>query len=874
MSDTIKVLAKRLNRPSAELLELLEKNGTPKSSEEDELTPEEAVKLVELAVDFESGGADKVPAVLSTPKTLGVTGTTKPLTMNKASASVVTRRRGKTAFRANEVRPTETPRVPLTTAPSRAERDAVSQDFKNQVQRIREEEDRKDAARQVVREAKMAEERKREAARLEQEERRKEEAEKKAELREEKLRSEEAERRKQEEAERVQAEQKLVEKDVEKRVKEADKESESTSKSIEDRVRDTARRRERMRQRLEAGDDRIRKAPRKGVGQGRRQARLRRPTVDQGGTFEKPQFVQHEVEIGETIVLGQLAHEISVKAGDVIKQLMGMGVMATVNQVLDQDTAVLIVEEFGHKARIVEEQSVEEKLQHSLEIEGELAARSPVVTVMGHVDHGKTSLLDYIRKTRVASGEAGGITQHIGAYHLTTDHGEITFLDTPGHAAFSAMRARGANATDIVVLVCAANDGVMPQTEEAVRHAQAAEVPIIVAVNKMDLHDANPDLVKNGLAALGVTPEEWGGENQFIEVSAETGQGIEDLLEAISLQADLLELKAVEEAPARGVVIEAKVERGRGPVASLLVQSGTLKQSDVVIAGEHYGKVRLLSSDQGKKLKTAGPSIPVEMLGLNGSPSAGDAFLVAANERLARQIAEERLNELQAKQHAQQRAAQIDNIFTGLGQGEKRILKIIMKADVRGSLEAITQACADLGNEEVSVQILGSGVGGINESDVNMAITYGALIFGFNVRTDKSAKVLTQKNQVEVRYYNVIYELLEDLEGLLTDMLVPEQREEIVGTAEVRDVFRSPRFGQIAGCMVVEGTVSRNKKIRVLRDSTVIFEGELESLRRFQDDVNEVRFGLECGIGVRNYNDVRTGDMIEVYQTSEVARTL
>ena len=414
----------------------------------------------------------------------------------------------------------------------------------------------------------------------------------------------------------------------------------------------------------------------------------------------------------------------------------------------------------------------------------------------------------------------------------------------------------------------------MPQTEEAVKHSQAAGVPIIVAINKMDLPNAEPELVKNGLASMGVTPEEWGGDTQFIEVSAEKGQGIDDLLEAISLQAELLELSAVAEGPARGVVIEAKVERGRGPVASFLVQSGTLTQGDVVIAGEYFGKVRMLANDQGQKIKTAGPSIPVEMLGLNGSPAAGDKFLVAANERLARQIAQDRHTEEQARVHAQQRAAQVENIFAGLGQGEKRILKVVLKADVRGSLEAITQACNELGNDEVSVQLLGSGVGGINESDVNMAVTYGALIFGFNVRTDKSAKVLTQKNQIEVRYYNIIYELLEDIEKLLTDMLVPDQREEIVGTAEVRDVFRSPRFGQIAGCMVVEGTVSRNKKIRVLRDATVIFEGELESLRRFKEDVSEVRYGFECGIGVRNYNDVRTGDMIEVYQTREVARTL
>lgn len=606
---------------------------------------------------------------------------------------------------------------------------------------------------------------------------------------------------------------------------------------------------------------------------GRRTAR--RPDVDQGGTFEKPvEFIQRDVEVGETIQIGELAQMMSVKAGDVIKKLLEMDVMATVNTVVDQDTAMLIIEEFGHNAIASKKETLAEKLQESLDVEGEAITRPPVVTVMGHVDHGKTSLLDYIRKANVVSGEAGGITQHIGAYHLQTEHGPITFLDTPGHAAFSAMRARGANATDIVVLVCAADDGVMPQTEEAVRHAQAAEVSIIVAVNKMDLPGANPERVRSGLSALGIQPEDWGGTTQFIHCSAETGEGVDQLLESISLEAELLELSAVVDAPARGVVIESKVERGRGSVASLLVQNGTLKQGDVVVAGEHFGKVRAINNDLGKKVKSAGPAIPVELLGLNGSPSAGDSFSVALEERQARQVAAERAEEQQARLQAQQQAAKIENIFSGLGKGERSVLKVIFKADVRGSLEAIVQACADLGNEEVSVQVLGSGVGGITESDVNLALTYGGVIFGFNVRTDKSAKELTQKNNIEVRYYNIIYELIDDIKSMLTDLLVPEQREEIIGMAEVRDVFRSPRYGQIAGCMVVDGTVFRNQKIRVLRNSTVIYEGELESLRRFKDDVEEVRNGFECGIGVRNYDDVQMGDLIEVFQTREVARQL
>ena len=781
--------------------------------------------------------------------------------------------RGKTTFRAGEIRPSTRSRTPLTPISTRTDIEHEKEELKDQVQRIREEQSIREAeqrkhdealaAEAHVQEAKMAAERKREADRQERE--RKEAAEEEAQTRAEKLREELELKAQREEEKALEA----------ARIR-REEEDRKQPKSIEEQVRDQFRRRDEQLRRIESGsNDRGRRQSRRGMAHSRQPSRLRRPTVDQGGeTIERPQFVQREVEIGETVVLGQLAHQMSIKASDVIKKLMGMGVMANVNQVIDQDTAFLIVEEFGHKAKLVEEESVEERLQHTAEEEGEATSRWPVVTVMGHVDHGKTSLLDYIRNTRVASGEAGGITQHIGAYHLTTDHGKITFLDTPGHAAFSAMRARGANATDIVILVCAADDGVMPQTEEAVRHSQAAEVPMIVAVNKMDLEDANPDLVKNGLSALGITPEDWGGDTQFIEVSAETGQGVENLLEAISLQAELLELKAVVDAPARGVVIESKVERGRGPVASLLIQNGTLKQGNVVIAGEHFGKVRNMTDDTGQRLQEAGPCIPVELLGLNGSPSAGDAFLVAANERLARQIAEDRQTEMQEKQHAMQRAAQLESITAALGQGEKHALKIVLKTDVRGSLEAISQACNDLGNDEVSVQVLGSGVGGINESDVNMALTYGAFIFGFNVRPDKSAKTLLQRHKIEVRHYNVIYELLQDLEMLLTDMLVPEVREEILGIAEVRDVFRSPRFGQIAGCMVTEGTVFRNKPIRVLRDSTVIYEGELESLRRFKDDVGEVRFGFECGIGVRNYNDVRNGDMIEVFDKQEVARTL
>ena len=593
-----------------------------------------------------------------------------------------------------------------------------------------------------------------------------------------------------------------------------------------------------------------------------------------GGEFTRPQdAIQHEVELPEFIQVGELAQRMSVKAGEVIKTLMEMGVMATINQPLDQETASLVVEEMGHTVKLVATDEIEQEHKESLIIDGESEPRSSVVTVMGHVDHGKTSLLDYIRNTRVVAGEAGGITQHIGAYRVTTEFGDISFLDTPGHAAFAAMRARGARATDIVVLVVAGDDGVMPQTEEAVQHAKASEVPIIVAINKMDLEGADPDRIKNELSALDVIPEDWGGDTQFVEVSAETGDGIDRLLEAINLQAEILELKAVPDAPGQGVVVESRLDRGRGPVATLLVQNGTLRRGDVVIAGEHFGRVRLMMNERGEPVDDAGPSVPVEILGLNATPEAGDDFSVVADERRARELADFRADQSQAQRNVKQ-AANIESIFADLAQGEKRVLKIVLKADVRGSLEAISQACGNLGNDEVAVNIIWAGVGGISESDAMLALTSDAAIFGFNVRADNNAKAVIEREGIDLHYYSVIYELLDDIKGILEGLLAPEIREEIVGMAEVRDVFPAPRFGQVAGCMVVDGTVARNKQIRVLRDNVVIFEGELESLRRFKDDVAEVRSGLECGIGVRNYNDVRIGDKIEVFESGEVARTL
>lgn len=592
--------------------------------------------------------------------------------------------------------------------------------------------------------------------------------------------------------------------------------------------------------------------------------------------FEMPTAeIVYEVNLGETISVGELAQQMSVKAGVVIKELMKMGVMATINQVLDQDSATLVVEELGHKVKLVSADEVEEQFEESLSShDGTQEPRAPVVTVMGHVDHGKTSLLDYIRKSRVASGEAGGITQHIGAYHVETDNGMVSFLDTPGHAAFTAMRARGAKSTDIVILVVAADDGVMPQTEEAIQHARAAEVPLIVAINKIDKEGADPDRVKNELSAKEVIPEDWGGDTQFVEVSAHTGEGIDSLLDAVLLQAEILELTAAKDVPAQGIVIESRLDKGRGSVASLLIQSGTLRRGDIVLAGLQYGRVRAMLDENGQQINEAGPSIPVEILGLDGTPDAGDQFAAVENEKKAREVALFRQEKTRDTKLQRQQAAKLDNMFESMATGERKTLNVVVKADVRGSLEAIQAALLDLGNEEVKVNIVSGGVGGIAETDVTLAMTTDAVMFGFNVRADNSARKLVEEESVDLRYYNVIYDLIDDVKQALTGMLAPEMREEIVGIAEVRDIFRSPKFGLIAGCMVTEGTVYRAKPIRVLRDNVVIYEGELESLRRFKDDAAEVRNGMECGIGVKNYTDVKVGDQIEVFEVKEIARSL
>ena len=590
--------------------------------------------------------------------------------------------------------------------------------------------------------------------------------------------------------------------------------------------------------------------------------------------FQAPtEDITREVELGESITVAQLSQKTSVKAAEVIKILMNLGVMANINQTIDQETATLVVEELGHEVKLLDADAVEKNLEAEMALEGEAETRAPVVTVMGHVDHGKTSLLDFVRKAGVAGGEAGGITQHIGAYRVNTDHGEICFIDTPGHAAFTAMRARGAQSTDIVILVVAADDGVMPQTEEAIQHAKDAEVPLVVAINKMDKEGADPDRVKNELSARNVIPEDWGGDTQFIPVSAITGEGVESLLEAVLLQAELLELTAVHEGPARGVVVESELDKGRGPVATLLVQNGTLSRGDIIVAGEYYGRVRAINDEHNNQVKSAGPATPVAILGLGGTPAAGDPFLVAKDEKKAREVAEFRKEKATSERLATP-AASLDTLLESFGASEINYLNVVVKADVRGSLEAIVSALRDLGNDEVKVNVVFSGVGGITESDVNLALTSGAVIFGFNVRADNSARKVVELEGLDLRYYKVIYDLVDDVKAALSGMLSPEVREDIVGIAEVRDVFESKKFGNIAGCMVIEGTVSRSKKIRVLRDNVVIYEGELESLRHFKSEVEEAKNGTECGIGVKNYNDVKVKDQIEVFDTREVARVL
>jgi len=635
----------------------------------------------------------------------------------------------------------------------------------------------------------------------------------------------------------------------------------ATSLEVTDKTKSTKRH--------ERGQEEEQKKPKK------KQRRGHIPEKPKHGAFIRPTgSIVREVSLPESLTVVELAQKMSIKSAELIKTMMKMGTMVTINQRIDQETAAIIVDEMGHIPKLLQENEIEYGLIQTGQQIGERVHRAPVVTIMGHVDHGKTSLLDYIRRTKVAAGEAGGITQHIGAYHVDTPKGTVSFLDTPGHAAFTAMRARGAKVTDIVVLVVAADDGVMPQTIEAIQHAKAAEVPLVVAVNKIDKPEAEPERVKQELVAKEVVPEDWGGDTMFVHVSAKTGEGIDELLDSILLQAEVLELTTVAEGTATGVIIESRLDKGRGVVASLLVQSGKLKKGDVLLAGKEYGRVRAMLDETGKPIKEAGPSIPVEVLGLSGIPNAGDEAIVVSDERKAREIALFRQGKYREVRFARQHAIKLENMFSQFQTGQINTLNIVLKADVDGSVEALREALVKLSNDEVKVNIVASGVGGISESDVNLTVASNAILIGFNVRANANAKHLINEEKVDLHYYSVIYEAIDEVKKALSGMLAPEIKEEIIGLAEVREVFRSPKFGLVAGCLVVDGLVKRHNHIRVLRDNVVIFEGELDSLRRFKDDALEVKAGIECGIGVKNYNDVKVNDQIEIYERRTVARTI
>jgi len=667
--------------------------------------------------------------------------------------------------------------------------------------------------------------------------------------------------------------------EVRKKQQEKERRLEESIKKNADKVRQQAAVKQEQvhRKKQEEGTQRVQgKDAKKGKKKGKQTQRAAVQS-DSRHQFEMPVApIVYDVAIPEMIIVSDLAQKMNVKAALVIKHLMKLGIMATINQAIDQETAAILVEEMGHKVVMQSDDDLEQEMLAEAMEEQSYAAlpRAPIVTIMGHVDHGKTSLLDYIRKTRVAAGEAGGITQHIGAYQVKTDHGSVTFLDTPGHAAFTAMRARGADVTDVVIVVVAADDGVMPQTKEAVEHARAANVPIIVAMNKIDKPDANPDKVMQELSAINVLAEEWGGDVQFLKISAKTGEGIDDLIEALIVQTEILELKAPIQGAASGIVIESRLDKGRGAVATVLIQKGTLESGQMVLCGHEYGRVRAMFNENGKVIKEAGPSVPVEILGLSGTPNAGDEFLVVQNERIAKELAKHREERKKFSRHAAQQASKLDEVFSKMTSGELACVNLVIKTDVQGSLEALRSSLIALSNDEVEVKVIFGGVGGINEGDANLSLASNAILMGFNVRADATARKMIEEKGIDLHYYSVIYDAIDEVKKSISGMLAPEIKEHIVGLAEVRDVFRSPKFGAIAGCMVIDGYVKRNLPIRVLRENVVIFEGQLESLRRFKDDAAEVKMGMECGIGVKNYNDVQAGDQIEVFERTEVKRVL
>lgn len=872
MSDeTVQKLAQALGIPTARLLQQLNDAGIQATSENDPISKQDKVKLL----DFLRGSHGKEKKSLSPRKKIVLkrksTGVLKVSSVGSTGA-------GKTKKINIEVK-----KKKRTLGPSHSEiaeiekeRKAAQKALEERRQQLAAEEQAKQQAEQAAqKEAQLAAEKERAEQQALEQEKQATEAKQQAEQQQAQQKVE-AEQAEQQQAEQQRRHEEMVQQQVQKAVAERANRKKDTAGEENKGVG----RKERGRRREEAAPPRRRKQLQV---KGKTTPKDRKPFAPSKNTsgehgFQRPTTpVVKTITVPEHITVGDLAAALSIKAGEIIKELMGMGMMVTINQPLDQETAILVTEELGHQAEAAVEQSKAEKLrQEAAEVTDDENAetRPPVVTVMGHVDHGKTSLLDYIRKTKVTAGEAGGITQHIGAYHVQTDNGVISFIDTPGHAAFTAMRARGAQVTDIVILVVAANDSVMPQTKEGIDHAKAAGVPLIVAVNKIDLPEANVDRVKQDLSSHEITPEDWGGDTQFIEVSALNGQGIDELLEAISLQAEMLELKAVKDMPADGIVIESSLDKGRGPVATVLVKSGTLRKGDMILCGEQFGRIRSLIDETGNEIAQAGPSIPAVVLGLSGVPVAGDEFLVVKDKRQAREAAQENREREREDRLKRQQAAKLENLMSQMGKEEKLQVNLLVKADVQGSVEAMKESLEKISNEEVDVKVISSGVGGITNADAQLASASGAIIIGFNVRADKAARDTIKENDLDLHYFSIIYEAIDHVKAAVTGVLGTETKEQIIGTAEVRDVFRSSKFGTIAGCLVYEGVVKKSSPIRVLRDNVVIFEGELESLRRHKDDVNEVSSGTECGIGVKMYKDVQPGDQIECFERIEVQKTL
>ena len=882
--QTVAALAKQLKITVSRLLSLLKEAGIAVENEEDTLTPAQKVALTKHMA-AKKGGEKKLS--LKTPAGAAK----KPATAEKKSSEAAAKKP-----RASTKKTGEKKLSPLEIAKQMAEQQRLAQGEAMRDNEARAREEAQNAERQ-----RAAEEEAR-RTRKEQEEKAAQDAEQARAKAEEALATQLAEQEKQrklreaEDAKRNAAEELRKQEEREKR---SAKENEELERQRQEALKDVAKRenyeeeaesrfhiqsrersagggRERSGKRSGGRDSDDRRSGGASAGGRGGKGGNKRERERKGGKFEKPVApVSREVRIPETITVGELAQKMSVKAGELIKIMMKLGSMVTINQVLDQETAALVAEEMGHQYILIKENDLETQVMAEADEDaGNIIQRAPVVTIMGHVDHGKTSLLDYIRKTKVVAGEAGGITQHIGAYRVQTPKGTITFLDTPGHAAFTAMRARGADATDIVILVVAADDGVMPQTIEAIQHANAAKVPLIVAVNKMDKPDADPERVKSELSQHGVIAEEWGGENLFAYVSAKSGEGIDDLLDKVLIQAEVLELTAPSTGMGRGVVIESRLDRGRGSVATVLVQSGVVKKGDIMLAGMEYGRIGAMLDENGNELKEAGASTPVEILGLSGTPNAGDEVVIVENERKAREIANFRQGKFKEIKIARQQKAKLENLFNNTGDGEVHTVNLMIKADVQGSVEALSDSLLKLATDEVKVNIIASGIGGITESDVQLAIASEAIIIAFNVRADANAKKLAENEGVDLRYYSIIYEAIDQVKAAMQGMLSPEVREEIIGLAEVREVFRSSKFGTVAGCIVEDGVLKRNNPIRVLRNNVVIYEGALESLRRFKDDVSEVRAGTECGLGVKNYNDVRIGDQIECYERVSIERTL